>query len=73
MSLFDSIASLAGKAIGTAIGGPIGGLIGDKIASLVSDVVSKFVSVAKDAVSQSTLPDAAKGIVDFAYDAGFKD
>lgn len=72
MSLFDSIANMAGKAIGTMVGGPLGSMIGGKIGDFVGDIVGLFAGEAKNAVQNSDLPDQAKGLFNAAYSLAFE-
>ena len=72
MSLFDSVANLAGNAIGSMIGGPLGGMIGGKIGDFVGDIVELFAGEARNAVQSSDLPDQAKGIFNAAYGLAFE-
>lgn len=72
MSLFGSIANLAGKAIGTMVGGPLGGMIGGKLGDFVGQMVDMFAGEAKNSVQNSTLPDQAKGIFNAAYSLAFE-
>ncbi|WP_408949925.1 hypothetical protein [Lysobacter sp. Hz 25] len=78
MSLFGDLASGIGQALGAGIGslgGPLGTMIGREIGGVIGDFVAgaadQFLGLANDAAQESDLPEAAKFVLNTAYDIGF--